>query len=93
MVSMFALLPLVTPSEAYLGEEVGGPEGMAGGLLQQLHSEVAHPLGPVLLGAALAALPRPPQGLVIHRQLLHPTPHCTHTLHHQHPSIHMMQQG
>jgi len=60
----------------HLSQEVGSPEGMAGGLLQQLHSKVAHPLGPVLLGAALAALPGSPQGLIIHRQLLHTAPNC-----------------
>ena len=49
---------------------------MAGRLLQQLDSKVAHPLGPVLLGAPLAALPGTPQGLVIHCQLLHSIGHC-----------------
>lgn len=56
---------------------MGSPEGVTGGLLQELHSKVAHPLSPVLLGAALAALPRAPQSLVIHCQLLYPIAHCT----------------
>ncbi len=60
----------------HLSKEVGSPEGMTGGLLEQLHSKVAHPLRPVLFGAALAALPGSPQGLIIHRQLLHTAPNC-----------------
>eukprot|EP00955_Chlamydomonas_euryale_P057041 356644-Chlamydomonas_euryale.AAC.3 len=38
-------------------------------LPQQLHTKVALPLGPVLLGHALAALPRAPQRRRIDRQL------------------------
>lgn len=61
----------------YLSQKVGSSEGVAGGLLQELHSKVTHPLSPVLLGAALAALPGTPQSLVIHRQLLDTIAHCT----------------
>ena len=49
--------------QPYLSQRMCCPQRRAGGLLQELHAEVAHPLAPVLLRAALAALPGAPQGI------------------------------
>ncbi len=53
--------PCTHPFHAHLRQRVAGPECGRGALLEQLHAEVAHPLRPVLLGHALAALPRATQ--------------------------------
>ena len=64
-------------ADACLCQLVVGPQSRGGRVAQQLHCKVARPLGPVLGGAALAALPGPPQHGLVHRQPVRP--HCNAT--------------
>lgn len=51
---------------SHLCQAVAGPQRRRGRGPEQLHSKVALPLGPVLAGHALAALPRGAQDLGVH---------------------------